>query len=465
MKKIDRLPDSLHDNLNSLGESEVSDILTPLLDQSDSLYVKKLSRNDRDWARLPNKHQNGVYVPQADRDGGFFPSLVLKERNDPDAADIFEAFLDIEWPSIGETREARIVHFTSKDEETHLTRLPKNLFAEAPPASLLVVGRKNDCYKALTVHPDSDEYETIHDVLSLSPEFRSGTFITNTVRKVREDRSLSFIEEVFEAFFNGTFPVLAERYRHMPTTVELATIARERYLRENRLDSLNPYSMDRPGDALRAISRGLEYEIFRDYQVKARSIELARIILGDDPDKASIRAALKAIVLNFPQIDALLLSAAQQRKSRAGYSFEHHIEAMLANGGVPFDKQVVLEAKKRPDFILPSRAVYENTERERHKALVLSAKTTLRERWKQVGGEMRNCDLYLATVDEGIAVNAIEDMASQGILLVVPESLKKSDTTEYKGQSSVISFKEFFERDILSRTTLWENEGIFFKNT
>lgn len=463
MRKIDLFQVSLHENLNSPDESEVADFLTPLLDQSDSLYAKKLSRNDRDWARFPNKHQNGIYVPAADRDGGFFPSLSLKVRDKPDADAIFEAFLDIEWPSIRVTRKARIVHFTSKGEETHLTRLPKQLFAEAPPASLLVVGRKDDRYKALIVHPDSDEYETVHDVLSLTPDFRSGTFIPANVRKVREDRTLSFIEEVFEAFFNGVFPALAERYSHMPTTVELATIARERYLQENSLNSLNPYGMDRPGDALRAISRGLEYEIFRDYQVKARSIELARIILGDDPDKANIRAALKSIVLNFPQIDALLLSAAQQRKSRAGYSFEHHIEAMLDNGGVPFDKQVVLEAKKRPDFILPSRAVYEKTDRERHGALVLSAKTTLRERWKQVGGEMRNCDLYLATVDEGIAVNAIEDMASQGIFLVVPESLKDSDTTEYKGQRSVISFKEFFEEAIPSRIAIWENEGIFFK--
>lgn len=91
---------------------------------------------------------------------------------------------------------------------------------------------------------------------------------------------------------------------------------------------------------------------------------------------------------------------------------------------------------------------------------MLSAKTTLRERWKQVKGEMKNCDLYLATVDESIAVNAINDMASHGIRLVVPESLKNSDTTEYKAQSSVLSFKDFFERDIATRRQLWVASGI-----
>src|SRR5690606_10546857 len=121
-----------------------------------------------------------------------------------------------------------------------------------------------------------------------------------------------------------------------------------------------------------------------------------------------------------------LLSAAQQRKSRAGYSFEHHIEAMLIAGNCPYEKQVVIEAKKRPDFILPTLELYKDPSRTKAEALVLSAKTTLRERWKQVQQEIKNCDLYLATVDENIAANAIEDMAEQGIRLVVPESLKNS---------------------------------------
>lgn len=67
---------------------------------------------------------------------------------------------------------------------------------------------------------------------------------------------------------------------------------------------------------------------------------------------------------------------------------------------------------------------------------------------------MMGCDLYLATVDESITGNAIVDMASQGSCLVVPESLKNSDTTEYKVQASVLSFKDFFEGDIATRSSL-----------
>lgn len=447
-------------DLFSGTEGQASGSLATVLDESDSVYVKKLSVNDRDWARLPNKHQAGVYVPPAERDGGFFPQLVTKAREKEGAAEIREAFFEIEWPTVGERKRARLVHYTSKGPETHLTGLPKAPFRDASPASLLIVGRSKERYRALVIDSESDEYDVVRDALSLPPDFRSGIFVMTVVQREREEKAVSFIDEVVSAFFNGTFPELALRYGAMPTTMELAAAARRRYLEENGLKSLDPYAMDKPGDALRAISRGLEYEIFKDYQIKARSIDLARLILGDDPAKASLEKVLRAFVLDFPKVDALLLSAAQQRKSRAGYSFEHHIEAMLTDGWIPFEKQVVLEAKKRPDFILPSRALYESSERHHNEALVLSAKTTLRERWKQVGGEIRDCDLYLATVDESIAENAIKDMDSQGIRLVVPESLKNSDTTEYKAQRSVLSFKDFFERDITERRRLWIDRGI-----
>lgn len=444
------------------AEREPGALLTGLLDESEALFVKKLSLNDRDWARLPNKHQAGVYVPPPERDGGFFPPLDTKQREDPGADEIREAFFTVEWPEVGEARQARLVHYTSKGPETHMTRLPKPAFRDLAPASLLVIGRNGDgTYKALTLDSEGPDCEALSDILDLPPDFVSGLFSLQAVKHEREEKALSFIEEVLKAFFDGKLAELAAQYSAMPATADLAAAARARFLSDNGLPNLNPFVLGKPGDALRDISRGVEYEIFRDLQTKSRAIDLVRLILGDDPTVFSPEKALRAIVLDFPKIDALLLSAAQQRKSRAGYSFEHHIEAMLSDGGVPFEKQVIIEAKKRPDFILPSFALYADPGRTSQEAIVLSAKTTLRERWKQVAQEMKNCDLYLATVDENIAANAIEDMAAQGIQLVVPESLKNSDTTEYKKQTSVLSFKTFFESDIaVERWPLWAARGL-----
>ena len=64
---------------------------------------------------------------------------------------------------------------------------------------------------------------------------------------------------------------------------------------------------------------------------------------------------------------------------------------------------------------------------------------------------MGGSDLFLATVDETIAANAIEDMASLGISLVVPEGLKKSKDTEYVGHDNVLDFATFFRGELRGR--------------
>jgi hypothetical protein len=82
-------------------------------------------------------------------------------------------------------------------------------------------------------------------------------------------------------------------------------------------------------------------------------------------------------------------------------------------------------------------------------------KTTLRERWKQVEREMSNRRLYLTTVDENIAGNAIEDMASMKITVVIPERLKKAKETEYAGYKNVITFQEFCADHVRPHLATW----------
>ena len=63
--------------------------------------------------------------------------------------------------------------------------------------------------------------------------------------------------------------------------------------------------------------------------------------------------------------------------------------------------------------------------------------------------------LYLTTVDENIAGNAIEDMASFGVILVIPESLKKAKETEYEGHENVLSFREFCDVVVGPAMAFW----------
>lgn len=86
----------------------------------------------------------------------------------------------------------------------------------------------------------------------------------------------------------------------------------------------------------------------------------------------------------------------------------------------------------------------------------------LRERRKQVVKGRHNCDVYLGAVDGNVAAATVRDMASEGVYLVVPERLKADRKyAEYSDESAVLSFKEFFEEELLGkRKALWLAQGI-----
>lgn len=428
-------------------------LIESILHSADAVLIKKLSNNDRDWAQFPNKHQGGVYIPVAERDSGFFPVLQEKSRNnggDP----IREVYFGTMWPQVGDgEKKTRLVNYTSKGQETHLTGLPKAVFSSLLPTSLLVIGRcvGGSSYICVAIDAGSDDAELLESTFELGPDFVIGIFEPQAILDAERDRILDFAEQVAAAWNGGAISTFASDSATMPATAELALLARQKYYAANDLTDLNPFSLEAPGDVVREISRGTEWELFREYQRRERAVELVRAILGDDPVEHSVSELIKRLVNSIVEVDRIMLSASQQRKSRAGYSFEHHIEAMLEAGGIPFSKQVIMEAKKRPDFVLPSLRHLRSVAEGPAAGLILSAKTTLRERWKQVQREMDASDLFLATVDESIAANAIEDMNTLGIVLVVPESLKKSKSTEYVRHNNVIDFRTFFRDELKGR--------------
>lgn len=448
-----------NDSFQSLTNAD-ADHLAKLFDNSDRILIKKLSNNDRDWARLSNKHQAGVYIPYEQRDGGFFKELNIKQRNNDEDSEIRETYFMTIWPQLNRIeKETRLVHYTSKGQETHMTRLPGQVFADLLPASYLVMGRfisdAKFAYECLTIDSGSDEAVFLRDMFNLAPEFLIGEFIPNNVREVERERVLDFADHVIEAWLDGKIADFARNNAAMPDTITLARRAREEFLEKSGLTKIDPFALEAPGDVLREISRSIEWNLFREYQRRERSVELIRIILGDEPREMTARDIIRQLIDKLKDIDALMLSASQQRKSRAGYSYEHHIEAMLIAGSIPFEKQVVIESKKRPDFILPSLKFVNSGKRGADTGLILSAKTTLRERWKQVEREKKDRRLFLTTVDENIAGNAIEDMASIDVYLVIPESLIKSKETEYGGHRNVISFKDFCEVHLKPHISNW----------
>jgi hypothetical protein len=221
----------------------------------------------------------------------------------------------------------------------------------------------------------------------------------------------------------------------------IAEEARTHWLTHAGLTELDPFRIASPGDAIMKISRDIEYRIFRRYELLRRATEVVKILAGHTD-------IVTAAVRGFPLLDQVFLSASQQRKTRAGRSFEHHIAATLKAGHIRFEEQVVTGGM-RPDFVLPdAKTLKLGKARAYEEALVLAAKTTLRERWKQVSREGLHCAVFLATVDDRVPGAVIKEMTNAGIVLVVPESLKQSRETFYADNTGVITFESFFRGEI-----------------
>lgn len=408
--------------------------------KSSQLFLKKLSRNDCVWADGPeNGHQNGAYIPVEVQKSGFFPEL---ENVNKARTHIFETTINIIWPDTGELSNSRLAHYSNKGSEVHFTRVPKHLFSSLTPASFLLGGKLNSSlsgakYWFIVVDSASEEAEILESILNLDADFHYGIYEAKQVKKVSSDETENLINLILDHIKKNTLKQFIASVSSLPSPQALAKEAQKIYLKKNGLTSLNPYEIKAPGDAIMQISRDIEYILYKQAELKHRAAEVINIVLSN-------KNPVTAVVKEFAKLDAIFLSASQHRKSRAGLSFEQHIEQVLKDGKIKFQAQAVTGGR-RPDFILPDKEKLDSPSRKYEDALIISAKTTLRERWKQVTHEKFNCALFLATVDDRVSAEAIEDMNKKGIQLIVPESLKKSKKTYYSGKSNVITFREFFD--------------------
>lgn len=415
--------------------------------QSSQFFVKKLSRNDTSWADDSRKHQAGFYIPRPIRDSGFFPPL---QPDNPDKPHIFHAACRVLWPQTGETTVSHMRHFSNKGTETHFTGLVKPLFRSLAPASLLLIGKfkepVSDCrYWIVVLDSITEEAELLETVLDVEADFHFGLFHPSAFEKAAQldrDETTELIERLQAALRGGTLPQLLTDFAKIPDPAAIAMSARQEWLEKHHIAEINPWEVEAPGDAIMEISRDIEYRIFRRFELRRRAAEVVGILAGETD-------LVTRVVRGFAELDAVFLSASQQRKTRAGRSFEQHIAATLTAGRIRFIEQAVTGGR-RPDFVLPDVKELKSKRRSRAGALVLAAKTTLRERWKQVSSERLNCDVFLATVDDRVPATSIKEMTDAGIRLVVPESLKASDEACYAESESVLSFRVFFDHEIRS---------------
>ena len=150
----------------------------------------------------------------------------------------------------------------------------------------------------------------------------------------------------------------------------------------------------------------------------------------------------------YPEhIYQLCLSNTQSRRSRAGKEFEHIIELILIGAGVPMDSQgnvgkdcfVEKGLGKLVDTVSPGVTEFEINKRN---AVLISAKTTLRERWQEVPEEMGRTgarEMFLATLDEKVSDNVLTTLYEANIQLTTTYANKHANFTN---NDRVLTFEE-----------------------
>ena len=138
------------------------------------------------------------------------------------------------------------------------------------------------------------------------------------------------------------------------------------------------------------------------------------------------------VTTGFASVDDFIEKAnivLNRRKSRAGKSLEHHLGAIFTGNGLSFEGQVVTEGNKKPDFIFPSSTAYHDMTFPIDKLVFLAAKTTCKDRWRQILNEadrFRDQTKYLCTLQQGMTKKQMNEMAEEKVVLVVPKPYVKS---------------------------------------
>lgn len=190
---------------------------------------------------------------------------------------------------------------------------------------------------------------------------------------------------------------------------------------------MQPLQSQTPDDRL-IRRRKCEFEIFRSVE---EAIEAPKVAAG------------------FASLDQFLVLAQtilQRRKSRSGRSLELHArEIFLEEGlveGQQFSHGGVSEGDKKPDFLFPSEQAYRDGSFPNDRLRMLAAKTTARDRWRQILNEADRIKVkHLLTLQEGVSENQFAEMEAANLKLVVPTNLVEAFPESVKPK--LMTFDQF----------------------
>lgn len=209
---------------------------------------------------------------------------------------------------------------------------------------------------------------------------------------------------------------------------------------------------------------GLVFPTTRVFSEFART-SLPEVSAADDPDHALIewmdreeqlfRRLERRIVADrigngfqSPRgidVDGFLsfsLSVQNRRKSRVGLALENHLEAVFTAQGIAYQRGAETENRNKPDFLFPGSPQYQDQAFPADRLTMLGAKSTLKDRWRQVLSEAQRIEeKHLLTLEPGISDNQTDEMQAKHLRLVIPRRLHS--TFRARQQDWLMSVADF----------------------
>lgn len=346
-------------------------------------------------------HQSGFYIPKTSY-SIFFDQPGERGNNE-------DKFIKIKWQDDFETENRAIYYGVGTRNEYRLTRFGRGFpfLEDEYVGSLLVIVKQADEYYQAFVLSEEEDIEDFLNAFGMSP------VDTNSIIVKGEN-------------VTGNVATLMDRYVtelpvSFPDTVKIADEARRICA---QIENLNQKKIvDMPDDSILSWLK-TEYELFKKIEIHYYVDDLSHPFNSVD---------------KFVETANTILN---RRKSRAGKSLEHHLDTVFKATGLKFSHPGKTEGNKKPDFIFPGNSEYHSEEYDGNKLVFLGAKTTCKDRWRQILNEASKIPVkHLFTLQQGISKNQLDEMYESEVVLVVPEMYISSYPQEYRDK--IMNLKNF----------------------
>ena len=361
-------------------------------------FSKFLSANDTGET---GGHQSGIYIPK--------PAVPIIFDNGFDRGLNHDRWASIVWHDQKTTTNRFIYYGQGTRNEYRITNFGRGFEYLTPDHTgdlFVLVKNDEDNYSGFILTSD-DEIDEFLNEFSLSPADTG-----NLIFLQNETIQPSELSE-FESFF-----LLLKK--EFPTTARMSEKAREIDLLLNNCES---EIVSNPDKKIIAWSE-IEYRLFR-------YIENVYYLNTYNKSFATIEEFLTAAN-----------SVLQRRKSRAGKSLEHHLSFIFKRNRISFSEQPKTEGNKKPDFVFPGISEYFDPSFPNEQLFFLAAKTTCKDRWRQILNEADKIPLkHLFTLQQGISSQQLLEMQKSNVVLVVPESNLNAFPRAHRG--NILTLKKF----------------------